>query len=91
MVCILEEVFKHGRSLSEHRAVILARAGESFDTPSRSGRNGVNFVIVRTKRVRRLLCVPKRAEAESSFLSANAVVSLGYIVSIDEVLKEAFI
>ena len=42
--------------------------------------------LVRTKRVWRLVCVPKCAEAESSFLSANAVVSLGYIVSIDEVL-----
>lgn len=51
MVCILEEVFEHGRSLSEHRAVILARTGESFDTPSRSGRNGVNFVSENEKGV----------------------------------------
>ena len=51
MVCILEEVFEHGRSLSEHRAVILARTGESFDTPSRSGRNGVIVVSENEKGV----------------------------------------
>ena len=70
---------EHRDGLVEHRLVVPASAGKSFDAPEEgSFRNAIAMLLEKV--------LPEGAQAEGALLAADAVVRLGHIVPVDQTL-----